>query len=61
MAKKHTKGKRVQSMTMFGYRFEVYENVIIIYDNENQEKSVEMMHHTFEHCIKLYTQAKAKK
>jgi len=56
--KKHTTGKMLRSMTMFGYKFEVYEQVIVLYDNEEPDKSVEMQHHTFEYCINLYALTK---
>ena len=54
MAKKHTKGERIGSMNKFGYRLEIYENVIVLYDNEDPCKSVEMQRHTFQDFIKYY-------
>jgi hypothetical protein len=54
--KKHTTGEMLRRMTVFGYTFEVYEEVVIFYDNEEQDKSIEMQHHTFEDFINLYIQ-----
>ena len=54
MDKKHTRGEILRSMTIFGYRFEVYEEVVVLYDNEDPNKNVEMQHHTFDRCIGLY-------
>ena len=44
---KHTKGERISTVGMFGYKFEFY-------DNENPEKSIEMMHHTFKSFLEHY-------
>ena len=56
--KKHTTGELLKSMTMFGYKFEVYKEVVVIYDNEEPDKSIEMQHHTFEDCMELYFSAR---
>jgi hypothetical protein len=55
---KHTKGKLKRWMTIFGYKFEIYENVVLIYDNEDETKYVEMQHHTFESFFEYYIKYK---
>jgi len=51
---KHTTGKKLQGLYLFGYNFEIYEKVVRIHDNEDLQKNIEIQHHTFEKFIQLY-------
>ena len=45
-------------MGIFGYRFEIYENVVVFSDNEDTDKSIEMQHHTFKKMLTFYNEAR---
>jgi|GEM_PF-5832810 len=51
---KHQTGNKIGSLYLFGYEFEIYENVVMIRDNEDHSKAIEMQHHTFKSIIDFY-------